>query len=68
MLLESAADVSALNEVYVVPEVIAGSHQDTQEVEIVTQVFNKRRPRAVERKKTKVLFKDRLEKHLHNTE
>ncbi len=50
MLPEPPADVSALDEVYVVLVVAAWSHQDTQEVQIVTQVLDERRPHAAENK------------------
>lgn len=49
MLPEPPADVSARYEVYVVLIVIAWPHQNTQEVQIVTQVLDERRPHAAER-------------------
>lgn len=45
---EPLTDVSALNEVYVIFIVTARSSQDTQEVQVVTQVLNERRPHAAE--------------------
>jgi len=49
VLPEPPADVSALYEVYVLLIVTAWSHQDTQEVQIVTQVLDEGRPHTVER-------------------
>jgi len=49
VLPEPPADVSALDEVCVVLIVTARPHQDTQEVQIITQVLDERRPRTAER-------------------
>lgn len=47
-LPEPLADVPALYKVYVVLVVTARPHQHTQEVQIVTQVFNERGPHTAE--------------------
>lgn len=50
MLPEPPTDVCALYKVHVVPVVAAWPHQDTQEVQIITQVFNERGPHTAERR------------------
>lgn len=50
MLLQLPADVSALYEVYVFFIVATWSHEDTHEVQIVTQVLDERRPHTAERR------------------
>lgn len=50
LLLEPRADVSALYEVYVLFVVTAWPHQDTQKVQIVTQVLDERRPHTTKRR------------------
>lgn len=49
VLAKPPADVSALYEVYVLFKVTAWSHEDTQEVEVVTQVLEERRPHTAGR-------------------
>lgn len=49
LLFEPRADVSALYEVYVLSVVIARPHQDTQEVQIITQVLGESRLHTAER-------------------
>lgn len=43
---EPPADVSALDEVQIVPVVAARPHQDAQEVQVVAEVLERRRPGA----------------------
>lgn len=45
---EPPADVSALDEVQVVPIVAARPHQDAEEVQVVAEVLHQRRPGAVD--------------------
>lgn len=49
VLPHPAVYVSALYEVHVVLIVTARPHQDTQEVHVVAQVLQERRPRSAER-------------------
>lgn len=49
---EPPADVSALYEVQVVPIVAARPHQDAQEVQVVAEVLDQRRPGAADREET----------------
>lgn len=49
---EPPADVSALDEVQVVPIVAARPNQDAQEVQVVAEVLDQRRPGAADREET----------------